>query len=206
MTDVILVFAVSFLLAWPLGRYLACVFKGEPTWLDPIFGPIENGFYRLLGIDARRGMTWRGYSRALLFSNLLVGVTAYLTFVLQGVLPLNPDGIPGMRWDLALHTAASFVTNTNQQHYSGQAQLSYLSQMVGITALQIITPTAGLAVLVAILRGLMGGRNAPTAKADEPRDLGNYYVDLTRGILRVTLPLSFVMALLLVWQGVPRLC
>ncbi len=203
MTDVILVFAVSFVLAWPLGRYLARVFKGEPTWLDPILSPTENGFYRLLGVDARRGMMWRGYARALLFSNLFIGVLAYLTFVFQGVLPLNPDGIPGMSWDLALHTAASFVTNTNQQHYSGQAQLSYLSQMVGITALQIVTPTAGLAALVAILRGLMGGRNAATAKADEPRDLGNYYVDLTRGILRVTLPLSLVMALLLVWQGVP---
>lgn len=203
MSDIILVYGLSFLLAFPLGYYMFRVFKHQRTWLDPVLNPIENGFYRLFGIDPERGMTWRGYAVALLFTNLLVGIVAYFVFIFQGYLPLNPDDIPGMSWDLALHTVASFITNTNQQHYSGQAQLSYLSQMVGITALQIITPTVGLVAVVAILRGLFGGRNAETAKAGEPRDLGNYYVDMTRGLLRITLPLSFVMALFLTWQGVP---
>ncbi len=203
MIDVVLTYALVFVLAWPLGRYMAKVFRNERTWLDPILNPLERGIYWLLGVDPKRGMTWFGYARALLFSNLLVGIAAYLVFIFQGRLPLNPDGIPGMSWDLGLHTAASFITNTNQQHYSGQAQLSYLSQMVGITALQIITPAAGLAALVAILRGLFGGRSSEGAKADEPRDLGNYYVDVTRAMTRVLLPMSFVLALLLTWQGVP---
>ena len=203
MTDVILVYALTFLLAWPLGHYLSRVFRHEKTWLDPVLGGLERALYALLGTSEKRGMTWFGYARALLFSNLAVGVVAYLVFIFQGRLPLNPDGVPGLSWDLALHTAASFVTNTNQQHYSGQAQLSYLSQMAGVTALQLITPAAGLAALVAVLRGLFGGRDADTAKAGEVRDVGNYYVDVTRAMTRVLLPMSFVLALLLTWQGVP---
>lgn len=203
MSEVILVYALTFLLAWPLGHYLARVFRHEKTWLDPVLGGLERLLYRLLGTRETQGMSWFGYARALLFSNLAVGVAAYLIFIFQGRLPLNPDGIPGLSWDLALHTAASFVTNTNQQHYSGQAQLSYLSQTVGVTALQLITPAAGLAALVAILRGLFGGRNADTAKAGEVRDVGNYYVDVTRAMTRALLPMSFVLALLLTWQGVP---
>ena len=182
---------------------MARVFRSERTWLDPILNPLERSLYWLIGANPKQGMTWFGYARALLFSNLLVGVAAYFVFIFQGGLPLNPDGVPGMSWDLALHTAASFITNTNQQHYSGQAQLSYLSQMVGVTALQIITPAAGLAALVAVLRGLFGGRDADMAKAGEPRDLGNYYVDITRAMTRVLIPMSFVLALLLTWQGVP---
>lgn len=203
MSEVILVYALTFLLAWPLGHYLARVFRHEKTWLDPVLGGLERALYRLLGTRETQGMSPFGYARALLFSNLAVGVAAYLVFIFQGRLPLNPDGVPGLSWDLALHTAASFVTNTNQQHYSGQAQLSYLSQTVGVTALQLITPAAGLAALVAILRGLFGGRNADTAKAGETRDVGNYYVDVTRAMTRVLLPMSFVLALLLTWQGVP---
>jgi potassium-transporting ATPase potassium-binding subunit len=202
MMDIVLTYGVAFLLAWPVGRYMANVFSGERTLFDSVFNPIEHFLFRLLGIDATQGMSWKGYAKALLFSNLFVGSVAYLVFLLQGRLPLNPDGVPGMKWDLALHTAASFITNTNQQHYSGQAQLSYLAQMVAITALQLITPAAGLAALVAILRGLLGGRN-PNAKAGETRDLGNYYVDVTKTITRIFIPFAFVLALLLTWQGVP---
>lgn len=202
MMDIVLTYGIAFLLAWPIGRYMAKVFSGERTLFEGVFNPIENFLLRLLGIDATQGMSWRGYAKALLFSNLFSGIIAYLIFLLQGRLPLNPDGIPSTSWDLALHTAASFITNTNQQHYSGQAQLSYLSQMVAITALQLITPAAGLAALVAILRGLMGGRNSE-AKAGETRDLGNYYVDVTKTITRIFIPLAFVLALLLTWQGVP---
>jgi potassium-transporting ATPase potassium-binding subunit len=202
MMDILLTFGLAFLLAWPVGRYMARIFAGEKTFLDVFFNPLEKLLFRLTGSNENQGMTWRGYAKALLFSNLFVGIVAYLVFLLQGRLPLNPDGVTGLSWDLALHTAASFITNTNQQHYSGQAQLSYLSQMVAITALQIITPAAGLAALIAILRGLMGGRNQD-GKAGEARDLGNYYVDVTKAVTRIFIPFAFVLALLLTWQGVP---
>ena len=204
MTDVILVFGLAFLLAWPLGRYLSRVFHGERTLLDPVLNPVENGLYRLIGANPERGMTWQGYGKAILFSNLALGSVAFLILVFQGAVPLlNPDGVPGMSWDLALHTAASFVTNTNQQHYSGQAQLSYFAHLFAIVVLQIVTPSVGLVALVAILRGLVGGRNAGAAQAGEARDLGNYYVDVTRAVTRVMIPCAFVLALLLAWQGVP---
>lgn len=192
MTDVILILFLTLLLAWPLGLYMARVFSGQRTWLD-FLGILEPPLYRLLGVNPEQDMTWRGYAKALLWSNLAVALVAYLVLILQGVLPLNPDKIPGMSWDLALHTVASFITNTNQQHYSGQAQLSYLSQMVAVIALQFITPATGLAALVAIARAF-------TAKGG---NLGNYYADLTRGLTRVFILLSLLLALLFTWQGMP---
>lgn len=191
MNDVIAVVVLTLALALPLGWYMARVFMGLPNPLDSL-APLERWLYRSLGINPQQSMDWRVYASALLGSNLLVALVAYGVLVLQGVLPLNPDGVPSMSWDLALHTVASFITNTNQQHYSGQAQLSYLSQMVVVTALQFISPAAGLAMLVAILRALRGHNF-----------VGNYYVDLTQAITRVLLPLSVVLALLLGWQGVP---
>ena len=197
----LLVFALTFLLAWPLGLYIARFMRGERTLLD-FLNPLERVFYQLLGVrfnpdGTPQGMTWQGYARALLFSNLLVGLVAFLIYSLQAGLPLNPDHVGNMPWYLALNTAASFITNSNWQNYSGQSQLSYLSQMVGITALQIMTPAAGMAAMFALLRGLLGGQ------AGRPGDLGNYFVDITRLTTRLLVPLSFVLALLLTWQGVP---
>ncbi|WP_050920664.1 potassium-transporting ATPase subunit KdpA [Deinococcus gobiensis] len=182
--DIFLTYALAFALAIPLGALIARVFAAPASRLT-------SGFLRLSGVDASRGMTWRQYGAALLGTNVLLGVAAYLVFLFQGGLPLNPDGIAGMRWDTALHTAASFITNTNQQHYSGQSGLSYLSQMVGITALQIVTPAVGMAALFAVLRGLKGEKN-----------VGNYYLDVTRAV-GFLVPTSFILALLLTWQGVP---
>lgn len=182
--DIFLTYALAFALAIPLGALIARVFAAPASRLT-------SGFLRLSGVDASRGMTWRQYGAALLGTNVLLGVAAYLVFLFQGGLPLNPDGIAGMRWDTALHTAASFITNTNQQHYSGQSGLSYLSQMVGITALQIVTPAVGMAALFAVLRGLKGEKN-----------VGNYYLDVTRAV-GFLVPASFILALLLTWQGVP---
>ncbi|HJU39135.1 MAG TPA: potassium-transporting ATPase subunit KdpA [Tahibacter sp.] len=194
---------LALLLAWPLGRWLAHVLKAQASPVDVVFAPVERVIYRLLRVDPARGMTWRGYAIAFLASNAVLGVFAWLVFMFQDMLPGNPDGVPGMRWDLALHTAISFVTNTNQQHYSGQAQLSYLSQTVGIVTMQVLTPMMGLGIAVAMVRGLFGGRNAETAKEGEPRDVGNYWADVTRLSLRVFLPLSLVVSLVLVSQGVP---
>ncbi|MBW8811142.1 MAG: potassium-transporting ATPase subunit KdpA, partial [Lysobacter sp.] len=153
---------------------------------------------------------WRGYALAFALSNLVLAILVWVLFMTQAWLPFNPDAIPNMRWDTALHTMVSFLTNTNQQHYSGQAQLSYLSQMVGIVGLQVVTPMMGLAIVVATLRGLFGGRQALAhvaaagAQAEgAPRDLGNYWVDVTRATLRFMLPLCLVWAVLLTSQGVP---
>ncbi len=238
MIEILLVFALAIALGWPLGRYLARVMRGERTWLDPLFDPVERVVYKAIGTDPERGMSWRGYAKAFALSNVVVGVVVWVQFMAQAWLPLNPDAIANMRWDTALHTMVSFLTNTNQQHYSGQAQLSYLSQMVGIVGLQVVTPIMGLAMVVATLRGLTAARSddapasaaavnerpemagqgaaapvaprqrrlpspiaAPTHGSD--RDLGNYWVDVTRATLRFMLPLCLAWSLLLTWQGVP---
>ena len=203
MFEVALIFIASLALAWPLGRYMAGIYSGQAHFSDRLFLPMENIIYRLLGVNAGRGMDWKSYGVAFLLSNLVLGVLAFLLMLFQHKLPLNPDGIDPMSWDLALHTAVSFLTNTNQQHYSGQAQLSYLSQSFVIVTLQIVTPAMALAVCVAVLRGMLGGRNRDTAKEGEARDLGNYYVDITRSIVRVLIPLGMVVALALTSQGVP---
>ncbi len=165
MIDTLLVYALALLLGWPLGLYLAKVMRGAPMRGDALFGWIERPLYRLLGTDPARGMSWRGYAGAFLASNLVLGVLVFALFVTQAWLPLNPDAVPNMRWDVALHTMVSFLTNTDQQHYSGQAQLSYLSQAVGVVGLQFVTPMMGLALVVATLRALFGGR-AVASSAD----------------------------------------
>lgn len=240
MTEILLVFALAIGLGWPLGLYLARVMRGERSALDRVFEPVERVIYRALGVGfnedgSARGMSWKGYAKAFVWSNLVLGAVVWLQFMTQAWLPLNPDGIPNLRWDTALHTMVSFLTNTNQQHYSGQAQLSYLSQMVGIVGLQVVTPMMGLAMVVATLRGLFGGREsaghaghepvpasdtnkgvlpvtafyrkengpAATPQEDAPRDLGNYWVDVTRATLRFMLPLCLLWAVLLASQGVP---
>ena len=203
MLEVFVILVTVVALAWPLGRYLAVALGDAPSRLDRAFAPLENLFCRLAGIDPKRGMSWRGVALAFVLSNAVLAVIVQSILMFQHLLPLNPDGIPGMSWDLALHTMVSFLTNTNQQHYSGQAQLSYFSQLAGIVTLQIVTPAMGLAIGLAVLRGLFGGRNAAVAKEGETRDLGNFYVDTTRCVLRVFLPLMLVWSLLLTWQGVP---
>ena len=203
MLEITLIFVLALGFAWLLGRYMAGVFSSSPHVSDRVFGPIESIIYRFIGVNAAQGMSWKGYVWALLFCNLVFGVIAYLILLFQHLLPMNPDNIGPLSWDLALHTAVSFLTNTNQQHYSGQAQLSYLSQGFLIVTLQFVTPATGLAACVAILRGMVGGRNKDDAKEGEPRDLGNFYVDLVRGVLRVALPVALIMSLLLTWQGVP---
>ncbi|MBB4128020.1 K+-transporting ATPase ATPase A chain [Xanthomonas translucens] len=210
MIDTLLVYALALLLGWPLGLYLAKVMRGAPMRGDALFGWIERPLYRLLGTDPAHGMSWRGYAGAFLASNLVLGVLVFALFVTQAWLPLNPDAVPNMRWDVALHTMVSFLTNTDQQHYSGQAQLSYLSQAVGVVGLQLVTPMMGLALVVATLRALFGGRAAEANRgsqsvalsADEA-DVGNYWADVIRPTLRFLLPLCLLWTMLLTQQGVP---
>ncbi|RMX08209.1 potassium-transporting ATPase subunit KdpA [Corticibacter populi] len=207
MTEFLLVFSLAIGLGWPLGRYLAAVMRGEPMRSDGVFLWLERPLYALIGTNPRQGMSWRGYASAFVLSNLVLAVVVWLILMTQAWLPLNPNGAPNMSWDLALHTMVSFLTNTNQQHYSGQAQLSYLAHMMGIVTLQVITPMMGLALVVATLRGMFGGRNAQARKADgqeqAPVDVGNYWADVIRPTLRFMLPLCLMWSVLLTSQGVP---
>ena len=207
MTEFLLVFALAIGLGWPLGRYLAAVMRGTPMPADALFRWIEQPIYRLLGTRPERGMRWQGYAGAFLLSNLVLAIIVWLIFMTQAWLPLNPNAAPNMSWDLALHTMVSFLTNTNQQHYSGQAQLSYLAHMTGIVSLQVVTPMMGLAIVVATLRGLFGGRNAEALPSSTHKngevDLGNYWADVIRPTLRFMLPLCLIWSVLLTSQGVP---
>lgn len=210
MTEILLILLASIVLAFPLGLYLARVMRGGPMRGDALFGWIEKPLYRLLGVNPARGMSWRSYVGAFLLSNVVIAVLVQAVFMTQAWLPFNPDQIPNMRWDTALHTMVSFLTNTNQQHYSGQAQLSYFSQMTAITGLQVVTPMMGLALVVATLRALFGARpedvpadQAALLSADRRVDVGNYYADVVRSCVRFMLPLCLLWAVLLTSQGVP---
>lgn len=174
------------------GRYIARVFLGERTLLDPVMTPVEGMIYTAGGIRYQENMTGWQYARAVLSSNLVMGVLVYLIFMLQGALPLNPTGLSAPSWDLALHTTISFLTNTDQQHYSGETTFSYLSQTACLAFLMFTSAATGLAVGIAFIRGLTG------------RPLGNFYVDLTQSITRILLPISIIGALLLIILGVPQ--
>jgi len=179
-------------IAPPLGRYMARVYLGEKTFLNPVVGPIERITYAVGGVRVQEPMTGWQYARAVLYSNLAMFVLVYLIFMLQGVLPLNPTNLDAPSWDLALHTAISFVTNTNQQHYSGETTFSYTSQVLALGFLLFTSAATGLAVGIAFIRGLTG------------RPLGNFYVDLTQSITRILLPISIIGAVLLIITGVPE--
>ena len=178
----------------PLGLYMAKVFSGQRTFLDPVLVPVEKAVLKLAAVDTAEEMDWKRYSRALLLSNVCLWIVTFFVVSLQGILPLNPDGIAGLEPTLAFNTISSFVTNTNLQHYSGETGLSYLSQMIAITFLQFVTGATGMAALVAIIRAL-GGSGL--------EKLGNFYVDLTRAAVRVLLPLAVGVALVLISQGTP---
>lgn len=207
MIEFSLALGLAIILGWPLGHYLSAVMRADPMRSDRFFALFERPLYALVGTQPERGMSWRGYASAFVLSNLVLAIIVYLILMTQAWLPLNPDKAPNMSWDLALHTMVSFLTNTNQQHYSGQAQLSYLAQMTAIVTLQIITPMMGLAIVTATLRGLFGGRNAQARKREgqenQPVDLGNYWADVIRPTLRFMLPLCLLWSVLLTSQGVP---
>ncbi|MBD1925268.1 potassium-transporting ATPase subunit A [Trichocoleus sp. FACHB-90] len=175
-----------------LGGYMARVFKGERTFLDPVMIPIEKAIYALGGVRSKENQTGWQYARSLLYTNLVMGFLVYLILMAQGFLPLNPTNLATPRWDLALHTTISFLTNTDQQHYSGETTFSYLSQMVCLGFLMFTSAATGLAVGIAFIRGLTG------------RLLGNFYVDIIQAITRILLPISILGALLLIILGVPE--
>ncbi|HJW69206.1 MAG TPA: potassium-transporting ATPase subunit KdpA, partial [Candidatus Binatia bacterium] len=176
----------------PLGSYMARVYDGAPILLGRVLGPVERLCYRMAGVDPAEGMTWRTYAVAMLIFNLVGLLTVYLLQRLQGILPLNPQDLSGVTADSSFNTAVSFATNTNWQGYGGESTMSYLSQMVGLTVQNFVSAAAGMATLVAFVRGF---------RQRQVEDLGNFWVDLVRGTLYILLPLSLVLALVLVSQG-----
>jgi K+-transporting ATPase ATPase A chain len=174
------------------GSYMARVFLGEKTGLDRFLVPVERTLYKLGGVRSQQNMTGAQYARAVLVSNLSMGVFVYTIITLQGALPLNPTGLPAPSWDLTLHTTISFITNTDQQHYAGETTLSYASQMLALGFLMFTSAATGIAVAIAFIRGLTG------------KPLGNFYVDLTLSITRILLPVSILGAIVLIILGVPE--
>lgn len=190
--QIALILAILAIAAPILGSYMAKVFQGQRTWFNPLMLPIERIIYSLSGLRSQTSMTGGQYIRAVLYSNLVMGILVYLIFMFQGVLPLNPTQLSAPSWDLALHTAISFVTNTNQQHYSGETTYSYFSQVLGLGFLMFTSAGTGIAVAIAFIRGVTG------------KPLGNFYVDLTLSITRILLPISIVGAIALLIAGVPE--
>jgi K+-transporting ATPase ATPase A chain len=178
----------------PLGTFLERVFAGKRTWLDPICGPLERLIYRLCAIHPGVEMTWLEYAGSMLVFSGVGMIFLYALQRLQGLLPLNPQALPGVPPALAFNTAASFTTNTNWQAYAGESTMSYLTQMLGLAFHNFVSAAAGVAVAIAIIRGFV----RKTAKT-----LGNFWVDLTRATLWVLMPISLVFAVFLISQGVP---
>jgi potassium-transporting ATPase potassium-binding subunit len=191
--QVALFFIALMAAAGPLGNYMARVYAGKPVFLSRIAGPLENWIYRCCRINGSQEMSWNAYAGGLLIFNLTGCLTVYLLQRLQGFLPLNPHGFPAVPPDLAFNTAVSFVTNTNWQAYSGEATLSFFTQMMGLTVQNFVSAASGMAVLLAFIRGL---------KRTLSPTIGNVWVDLTRSIIYVLLPLALVLSLFLVSQGV----
>jgi K+-transporting ATPase ATPase A chain len=180
-------------LGLPLGRHMARVLDGRPTLLARLLGPVERWFYRLGAVRPEREMSWGRYATAMLLFNAAGILLVYLIQRMQAILPLNPQHLPAVPWHLAFNTAVSFGTNTNWQSYSGETTLSYFTQMLALTVQNFVSAASGIAVLAALIRGL-ARHSAET--------IGNFWVDLTRSTLYILLPLSLVLAVALVSQGV----
>ncbi|SDY62000.1 potassium-transporting ATPase subunit KdpA [Hymenobacter psychrophilus] len=193
LLGIAVIFGATVLLAIPLGRYLATVYRGDQSWSD-FLAPLERLLFRAGGIDASRGMRWQQHLVALLTINLVWFLFAILVLCTQGSLPLNPDANPSMAPDLAFNTAISFLVNCNLQHYSGESGLSYLSQVVVIMFLQFVSAATGMAACVVVFNALKEG---------SAEKLGNFYDYFVKSLTRVLLPISLLVALVLVSQGTP---
>ena len=180
-------------LAYPLGKYIDNVMRGRWVWLSPVIRPVERFLYRLTGVNEREEMTWKKYLGCALLFNFCGFALLFALLMLQGRLPLNPMELSGLEWPLAFNTAVSFVTNTNWQAYSGELQLSYASQMFGLTVQNFVSAGTGIAVLYALIRGFVRTYD---------NTIGNFWTDLTRSVGYVLVPLAVIVTLLIGSQGV----
>jgi K+-transporting ATPase ATPase A chain len=191
----VLLFLIVLACVKPLGIYMARIYMGERVFLSPVVAPVESVFYKLCRIDPDRQMSWKGYVLAVMGFSLVGFAYLYALLRTQAYLPLNPQHFGNVPPDLAFNTAISFLTNTNWQFYSGESTLSYLTQMVGLSWHMFVSAGAGIAIAIAVIRGFV---------RTDGSSLGNFWVDLTRTILYVLLPVSFVAALILIATGVPQ--
>lgn len=185
--------AILVILAIPLGAYIKKVMDGEKTFLSRILTPCENAVYKVMRIKKEEEMSWKKYAVSVLIFSGIGLIFLFLLQLLQGVLPGNPQNLPGVKWDLSFNTAVSFVTNTNWQAYSGESTLSYLSQALGLTVQNFVSAATGIAVLFAMIRGFIKVKST---------GLGSFWVDMTRIIIHILIPLNLVIALGLVGGGV----
>ncbi len=184
----VLVFCVP----W-VGTYMAKVFEGQSTFMAPVLAWLERLIYRLIGVNEQEEMNWRDYTKSLLWFNFFGFLLVFLIQLFQRNLPLNPEKLPDVSWHTALNTAVSFMTNTNWQSYAGESTMSYLTQMLGLTVQNFLSAATGVAVFLALTRGI-------TRKSETT--LGNFWADITRTTVYVLLPLSALLAIVLVGQGV----
>src|SRR6201996_186000 len=191
--QIVLFFALILLAAKPLGLYMARVFERETTWFDRLARPVERLIYRLTGIDENHEMRWNEYAVAMLLFSLVTMVVTYAIERLQHILPLNPQKLAAVAPDLALNTAASFTTNTNWQSYTPETTMSYFTQMVTLAYHNFASAAVGIAVAVALVRGIA---------RKESKTIGNFWVDTTRSVLYILLPICLIYAGVLVEQGV----
>jgi K+-transporting ATPase ATPase A chain len=187
------IFLIAILLAYPLGRYMVKVFKGERVFSN-FMNPVERFLFRICGIDPRQSMNWKQFLKAMLTINMLWLLYAFLLLLFQDKLPLNPDGNPGQSPDLAFNTAISFLVNCNLQHYSGESGLTYFTQLFVVTFLQFVSAATGIAALIALFNGIKGKTT---------QDLGNFWNYFVKSITRILLPLSIILAVILAFNGTP---
>jgi K+-transporting ATPase ATPase A chain len=193
--EIALTLGLAVAIGWPLGVYMSRVWNGERTWLDPVLRPVEAVFYKACGVDPAKSQSWYGYAGALLAFNLVGFLLVYAVLRLQGVLPLNPQGFPGLSGHLSFNTAISFVTNTNWQSYAGESTMSTLSQMLVLTTQNFVSAATGATIAAALARAFVANRG---------EGVGNFWADLVRTTLYVLLPLSFLLAVVLVALGLPQ--
>ena len=193
--QMILYCAVLIVLAIPLGRYIGKVMNGEKTVLTRLLSPVENGIYKVLKINREEEMDWKKYAVCAGVFSVISLAVLWLILMLQNILPLNPEGQAGTSWHLGFNTAASFVTNTNWQAYSGESALSYFSQMIGLGVQNFVTPAVGMAVLFALIRGFIRVKK---------KGIGNFYTDVTKSTVYVLIPLSLIVSVFIVSRGVPQ--
>src|SRR5487761_372031 len=186
---------IVILITRPFGGYMTRVFAGEPTFLHPILRPVERAVYWCCGVDETEEQHWLTYATAMLLFSVVGFVTLYALQRLRWYLPFNPQGQTGVEQSLAFNTSVSFVTNTNWQSYVPETTMGYFVQMAGLTVHNFVSAATGIALALALIRGFA---------RREAKAVGNFWVDLTRSTLYILLPISVVIALFYVWQGVPQ--
>jgi K+-transporting ATPase ATPase A chain len=194
-SQIAIVLALVLATAIPLSSLIAGVYAGEKNFLSPVLGPVERGFYRLAGVDERHEQTWFVYAIAMIAFSIAGFLSLYALQRLQGVLPLNPQQFPGVPSDLAFNTSVSFITNTNWQNYGGETTMSHLTQMLGLTVHNFLSAATGLAMAFALVRAFARSTS---------QTVGNFWVDMTRVVLYVLLPISIVFAIVFVALGMPQ--